>query len=266
MPETVSDSHIQDGGQQNMLTVVFMQEFNIFGNTKPPYKDFIKHDEIYKSLATLIDLTHVVGLQRVNGMWRIYIDNLDDKVTLLSSGIVLRHKHVPLLQTNPQRLDYENTVRIREENVHLSADDGIITRPLVLRGLEIISSYREKLRIDYKLTNWERGYRIIIVKALSLKEALSRFMQFGQFKAKAIHRGQVLKTLKCAKCFEQGHMSIEIVRIIGNAVYVCNQVTKGGSALHMTRPHTHMNPNPRISRTTRAMKSATYYPKTTTKT
>jgi len=89
-------------------------------------------------------------------------------------------------------------------------------------------------------------------------------MQFGQFKAKAIHRGQVLKTLKCAKCFEQGHMSIEIVRIIGNAVYVCNQVTKGGSALHMTRPHTHMNPNPRISRTTRAMKSATYCPKTTT--
>ena len=115
----------------------------------------------------------------------------------------IHRQSMPILQTNPQRLDYEHTVRIRVQNVPVSADDGIITRPLVLRGLDIISSYHEKLRIDYKLTNCETG----IVKALSLKEALPRCMQFGQFKAKVILRGHVLKTLKCAKCFEQRYMS-----------------------------------------------------------
>lgn len=110
-----------------------------------------------------------------------------------------------MLITNPQRLDYENTVRIRVQNIPLSADDGTITRELVLKGLEVITISREKLRIDGRLTNCETGDRIVIVKASTLSTPLNRFMNFGQFNAQVIHRGQVNKNLKCSKCLEVGH-------------------------------------------------------------
>jgi len=103
------------------------------------------------------------------------------------------------------RPDYEDTIRVRIQNIPLSVDDGIITRKLVLLGLDVITFFREKLRINNKLTNCQTGDRIATVKASSLKEPLTRFMQFGQFKAKVIHKGQNKKTLKCTKCLEDGH-------------------------------------------------------------
>lgn len=195
----------QDGGRVSSVPLVFLQESAIFGTTKPSYKDYLRHDELYKAIGNVINPTHITGLQRVNGMWRVYIDNLEDKATLMANGIFIRNKQISFLQTNPLRLDYENTVRIRIQNIPLSADDGTITRSLILRGIEVISSYREKLRIDNKLTNCETGDRIIIVRASSMKEPLPRFVQFGQFKAKVIHKGQVNTALKCTKCLDQGH-------------------------------------------------------------
>lgn len=188
------------------IPLVFFQESSYFGKHKVNSSNYIKHEEMYFALADIIDETHITGLQRVNGFWRIYIDNLTDKATLIASGVTIRGKTLPILQTNPQRLDYENTTRIRIQNIPLSVDDGTITRVLTLKGIVIISNFREKLRIQNKLTNCETGDRLFNVKTTSLKEPLERFMQFGLFKAKVIHRGQVNKALKCAKCLDVGHL------------------------------------------------------------
>ena len=94
---------------------------------------------------------------------------------------------------------------MRIQNIPLSADDGIIKRVLVLKGLDVISCTREKLRINGKLTNCETGDRLVTVKTSTLKSPLERFMHFGQFKAKVIHKGQIIKTLKCSRCLEVGH-------------------------------------------------------------
>ena len=107
--ENVSDVHFsnnQDGGDQNKdIPLVFFQEASLFkpGNTNN--QNYIKHEEMYIALSSLIDCTHITGLQRINGMWRIYVDNLSDKATLISSGVTLRGKTLPLLNTNPLRFD-----------------------------------------------------------------------------------------------------------------------------------------------------------------
>lgn len=188
--------------------LVFLREESYFGTRKPHYSEYIKHPELYNSIARSIDKTHITGLQRVNGLWRIYLDNLVDKATLITEGVNIRGRTIPVMQTNPFRPDYEDTTRIRVQNIPLSADDGMITRAFVLKGLDVISNNREKLRIDGKLTNCDTGDRIVTVKSSSLTEPLNRFMYIGKYKVKVIHRNQNKNTdssQKCVKCLGSGH-------------------------------------------------------------
>ena len=122
-----------NGEIQNGAPIVFFRENSIFGDRKPSKSEWLTHVELYESLSKTTETSHITGLQRVRGMWRIYIDNLLDKVSLISTGVCIRGKSYPILATNPNRLDGENTLMIRVKDVPLSADDGTITRPLVLR-------------------------------------------------------------------------------------------------------------------------------------
>ena len=125
---------------------------------------------MYQALSECIRSTHISGLQRVNGLWRVYLDNLEDKVKLLAIGVKIRGKVIPLLSTNPNRLDGETSLSIRIKDIPLSVDDGILTRTLILIGIEVISCMREKLRINNKLVNCETGDRIITIKASTLTD------------------------------------------------------------------------------------------------
>ena len=191
---------IQDG-----VPLVFFRENSIFGDRKPLKSEWLNHIELYEALSRSIETSHITGLQRVRGMWRIYLDNLLDKVSLISTGVCIRGKSYPILATNPHRLDGENTVMVRVKDVPLSADDGTITRSLILKELEVLSIKRDKLRVNGKLTNCDTGDRIVIVKTSSLKEPLPKFMSFGHFKGRVVHKGQNTKVDKCIKCLEEGH-------------------------------------------------------------
>ena len=64
-------------------------------------------------------------------MWRIYLDNEVDRMLLLTEGITLRNKSVPLHSQNPYyQKDEWLTTTVRVENIPLSADDGKIDRKL----------------------------------------------------------------------------------------------------------------------------------------
>lgn len=190
------------------IPLVFLRESSLFGDRKPNKPEWVTHTELYMALSDRIESSHITGLQRVRGLWRIYVDNLDDKVKLMAEGVHLRGKAISVLNTNPQRPDWEGTIRVRVKNIPLSADDGMITRELTLRGADVINVTREKLRINGKLTNCETGDRLITVKASSLKEPLPNFMAFGLFKARVFHAGQKTGTQpekRCSKCLQTGH-------------------------------------------------------------
>ena len=194
---------------QNGAPLVFLRESSFFAERKPYYTEFFKHEEMFHGISRSVDPSHITGLQRVNGLWRIYIDNLQDKATLITEGVSIRGRALPILQTNPFRSDNEDTTRIRVQNIPKSVDDGMITRDFVLKGLDVISCTREKLRINGKLTNCDTGDRLVMVQTISLKEPLGRFINIGKFKAKVIHRNQNKsnnRPQKCLKCLETGHV------------------------------------------------------------
>lgn len=213
MSEGKSDTVIgqadnSDSSDSKNIPLVFMRESALFGDRKPIKSEWVNHSELYSAISNRIESNHITGLQRVRGLWRIYLDNLQDKVTLIEEGIPMRGKIVPVLNTNPQRLDGEDTIRVRVKNIPLSADDGIISRVLTLKGIDIISISREKLRINGKLTNCETGDRLVVVKSTSMKDPLPAFMVFGIFSARVLHAGQTTGNridIKCTKCLQGGH-------------------------------------------------------------
>jgi len=168
---------------------IFIQESDIFGTTKPNRDQFLTRVELYKQIGLQIDSSHIKGIQRVRGLWRIYLDNMYDRNSL-AEGIVIRNKRVRTYDRNPRVVVHEHPtyVRIRVKNVPLSTDDGHILRILETLGCHINNNYRERLRVDSMLTNCQTGDRIVI--SSPLETPLPRNILIGKYRATIIHRGK----------------------------------------------------------------------------
>ena len=131
---------------------VFLEEEDVFGSSiKPARSVWLTNVEIYKAIRVRVPSQCIKGIQRIREMWRIYMDNEEERLSLLVQGLVLRGRQIPLHSQNPYNPDrtQPDTIRIKVRNVPLSADDGQIHRTL-------------KLGVDGKLTNCETGDRLII--------------------------------------------------------------------------------------------------------
>ncbi|CAG2219996.1 unnamed protein product [Mytilus edulis] len=171
---------------------VFILETDLFGNTKP-------------SRDTT---SHLKGLQRVRGLWRIYFDSEIDRESLITSGITIRNKYIQVYSRNPRIIVHERPtyLKIRVKNVPCSAEDGQIERSLEYHGSEVIKMYRERLRVDGLLSNCQTGDRIAMVAPLS--KALPRSVLIGKYRATVIHQGQENHNqaeISCNKCLQKGH-------------------------------------------------------------
>ena len=189
---------------------MFIKEFDYFGVKTPPKAEWITDVELYKNVAKFVPRECIAGIQRVRGLWRLYMDNDETRKDLLTCDFSLRGKSIPIYNSNPgiyyHMHQYKKpTMRVIVKNVPLSADDAQIKRVLQLQGCEIISFFREKLRVDGLLTNCENGNRIAIVS--ELEKTLPTSMEIGKYRAVIYHRGQTNDKLKCNKCLETGHVA-----------------------------------------------------------
>ena len=100
----------------------------MFGSRKPERSLWLTNVEIYKAIGDKVQAQSIKGIQRVREMWRIYMDNEEDRQSLLVQGINLRGRQIPLHLQNPHNPSrYQpDTIRIKIKNVPLSADDGQI--------------------------------------------------------------------------------------------------------------------------------------------
>ncbi|CAC5417598.1 unnamed protein product [Mytilus coruscus] len=148
-------------------------------------------------------------------MWRIYMDNEGDRLSLLVQGVNIRGRQVPLHSQSPHNPStlQNDTIRIKVKNIPLSADDGQIYRALTLQGCEIQDLFREKLRIDGKMTNCETVDRLVISK--TLEKPIPRNLPIGKYCGRILHAGQpefqnnntgVMEQRTCHKCLKPGHM------------------------------------------------------------
>jgi hypothetical protein len=70
-----------------------------------------------------------------------------------------------------------DTIRNKVKNIPLSADDDQIHRTLTLEGCNIEGIFKEKLRVDGRLTNCDTGDTLVISKPLP--HPLPRSLQIG---------------------------------------------------------------------------------------
>jgi len=70
-----SDDDVDNGQKQygGGAPILFMSEKKLFGDRIPTREEWLKHEEMYESISKIIEPTHITGLQRVRGMWRIYV-------------------------------------------------------------------------------------------------------------------------------------------------------------------------------------------------
>jgi hypothetical protein len=206
---------------------IFILESDIFGSYKPKPQEFITHNEIYKAIDEQVSASHLKGIQRVRGLWRIYPDNEDDKNALVTNGLTIRNMLIQFYTRNPKVAAREKPdhYRIRVKDVPCSADDGQIYRYLEKQLMCVIHNhYRERLRVDGFLTNCHTGDRIFICD--NPGKSLPRSVRIGKYFATIIHRGQIdprKQTLKCNKCLQQGHKQYECPN-----QWTCRQCNKPG--------------------------------------
>lgn len=205
--KSFADATKEDDNDFGSVKPVFIIEKDILGDQPVSKANFIDHREVYVALSEQIPQRTIKGLQRVYGLWRIYLDNETDKEELISKGLTMRDKKVPIYTRNPNvtQREHPNSLRIRVQNVPLSASDGQILRALEVENCKIITHFRERLRFNNMLTNCQTGDRIVICEPAS--EPLPRTLMIGKYKATIIHRGQLpnRQNVTCNKCLEKGH-------------------------------------------------------------
>ncbi|VDH91591.1 Hypothetical predicted protein [Mytilus galloprovincialis] len=223
-----------DNDPGNFVKSIFLKDEDVHDSGKPSKSLWLTNVEIYNAIDAKVPAERIKGIQRIREMWRLYMDNEEDRLSLLVTGLHLRGRQVPLYSQNPRnpgRLQ-ENTIRIKVKNVPLSADDGQIHRALTLQGCDIQSLFRECLRINGKVTACQTGDRVVISKVLD--KVVPRNLQIGKYMARVFHAGQPefnrsinydtssnVKT--CHKCLKPGHLIYECPND-----WVCKTCNKSG--------------------------------------
>ena len=100
---------------------------------KPARSLWLTNVEIYKAIGVRVTSQCIKGIQRIRDMWLIYMDNEEDRLSLLVQGLVLRGRQIPLHSQNPYN----------PGRTQLSADDGHIHRALILAAVKF-KGYSER--------------------------------------------------------------------------------------------------------------------------
>ncbi|CAG2189688.1 unnamed protein product [Mytilus edulis] len=187
---------------------VFVEESDVFSHIPKEATRglFLTISEMYKAVGAVVPDRSVMGLQRIKGLWRIYLDTLKGKEFLLSEGLEIRGKSISIYSMNPRVRIQENStdVKIRIKDVPLSADDGQILRALEGYNCVILKHLRERLRYNDMITNCQTGDRIVYCEG-PLTSAIPKSIPIGKYRATVIYRGQQNDNIKCNKCMELGH-------------------------------------------------------------
>ncbi|CAG2229859.1 unnamed protein product [Mytilus edulis] len=209
---TKTDPKTTSSSTMTGVKPVFVQEIDVFGSltdrvtTKTLY---LTNVEMYQTLGYSVEARSIIGLQRIRGLWRIYLDCESARDHLICKGSGNWGKQINIYSRNPRVTTHENidTVRFRVKDVPLSADDGQILRALEERNCVIMNHFRERLRYENEITNCLTGDRIIICQG-PLSQDIPRSITIGKYRATVMYRDQPStssRPKKCSKCLADGH-------------------------------------------------------------
>ena len=72
----------KDYASGDSVKPLFLVDQDVFGSTKPDRTHWLTNVEIYKGVGSKVPAKCIKGIQRIRDMWRIYMDNTEDRITL----------------------------------------------------------------------------------------------------------------------------------------------------------------------------------------
>ena len=117
--------------------VIFLKNRDIMTDADWNNKNYLTNTEMYVALTKCIREEYIEGVQKIGGLWRIYIPDLPSRCKLVSEGLNIRGKNVTVHQNNPFTTS-PNTVSVKVCDIPLSVDDNEILTVLRHMGAEVI--------------------------------------------------------------------------------------------------------------------------------
>ena len=163
-------------------------------------------EELYLSVANTVQKDNIVGIQQIRNLWRIYLNSHDDRVRVITDGLVIRGTVAPVHDVNPfTRAKEENVTKLTIKDIPLSLSDEVIRAELEAQKYEVKGKIvRQKLRVNGQLINCLNGDRVVYIRPPS--QPLPRKVVFASsFMARIFHLGQPQTVLTCSRCLQTGH-------------------------------------------------------------
>ena len=164
-------------------------------------------EEIYITLSKVTSSSNITGVQKVGGLWRLYVSGKENRIMLITEGIHMRGKRVPVFDQNPfLRENHDNLLRLTIKDVPLSISDEVIVHELESMKCKVRGKVvRQRLRVNGQLISCLNGDRVLYVEKLS--KPLNRHVRLAGFKSRIFHDGQSTgpAMATCSRCLKSGH-------------------------------------------------------------
>ena len=95
---TKTNTNTKSNTSNEKVKPVFLKEEDVFGSSMKPARSlWLTNIEIYKAIGVRVPSQCIKGIKRIREMWRIYMDNDEDRLSLLVQGLVLRGRQIPFI-------------------------------------------------------------------------------------------------------------------------------------------------------------------------
>ena len=159
----------------------------------PPSSGFIKGIDICYALEKVSGSDTVDGVQRIGGLYRIYLNNQKAREDLLINGLDFNGCNVSLLAHNPFSVSDTGkpTTKIVIGGVPLSVADSEIERVLLEQGVAMksnlkLETYRDE---EGKWTRFKTGRRFVYCEIPTLN--IQPTIQIGLWRASIYYKEQI---------------------------------------------------------------------------
>ena len=169
--------------------------------------------ELCREAAEVVGRAEVEGSQRMNGLWRIYLNTDEGRAKLFSEGMNFRNKSITVYDRNPSlsenpRDDAKPRSKVLIQNIPLSIANEEIKLMLERLGVKEFSDVRYELEHDEEghLTSFKNGNRSVFIDTETLLNApLPRNAICCNWRARIWYKEQPKPYLKCYNCYQEGH-------------------------------------------------------------
>ena len=202
---------------QQVVYPVFIKHTDLGLTMQQQLKVYDLSKELFKTIAR----EDIDGVQRVRGLWRIYVNTQQSRIKLLTEGVTFKGIQVTIYDQNPFRTNHKDfdssnstgqqqrTVKVTISNLPLSVGNEEVAIMMKRMGTLMKSDIAfEYARDDEnKLTSVKTGNRTVLVDEKHLTDnPLPRFSYCNNFRCNIFYRNQPKPAVKCFNCGQEGHM------------------------------------------------------------